>query len=698
MSEDQALQYLQQGIAAAKAKQNDDARRLLQNAIRLNPRNETAWLWLSSVAKDDRERVFCLRELLKINPQNDMALKGLRALGVAVTPPEGAAAAEAPLPTEVKSPIPRLTPDKVQAAQAALEPILERVLALPDPYADIVWTHKTRGRVGERAAFLYRLAVRGVPLLIVVALLAIGGLFIANNPDVIALAPTWTPSPTPTNTPTPTPGFTPTPSPTPELTYTPTPAFDARMPHGDIFTEMTPTPIYPRISSLVLEQAIALMERGQYAEVLPTLTNERQNTQFRFDPNPYLYEAIARVRSGDPERALEILEEGLAREDSPDNDAVMLAGLAYVHAALGNYSESNRYAEQAIAGDPRMRLPYLVRAQNAIAARDFDTAARVIADGLQQLPGDANLWIMQGELNLARNQPADAQWNASAALYIDPSAEAAYLLRARADMARGDDGLAVLHLQEYLFFYPGSIEGWTLLGDARAGEGNYDLAIAAYSRALNAEEPSPAQIPAYLGRAAIYLRWRQYAQAFQNFDAALRLDESNVPAREGRAEVAYRLGRFGVAIDDADALLATDNSRDDLRLLKARALVDGANPRNEEAYRQALAEAQQLLAGNFPERLPDALRPLAYEYRARVLLAQGQYDAALDDIDRALAQEESGSRHYLRGLILQERNGRNDLAAARREYEWVQMWGSVYSYPFLPDVISRLNALNEAGG
>ena len=83
MAQDRAKQLLQQGISAAKAGQKDQARQILQQAVRLAPQNETIWLWLSSVARDNKERIFCLKQLLEINPKNEHALKGLQALGVA---------------------------------------------------------------------------------------------------------------------------------------------------------------------------------------------------------------------------------------------------------------------------------------------------------------------------------------------------------------------------------------------------------------------------------------------------------------------------------------------------------------------------------------------------------------------------------------------------------------------------------------
>src|SRR5260221_14232240 len=82
MANEQAKQLLQQGIAAARAGQQAQARKFLQEAVKRDPRSESAWLWLSSVAQDDQERAFCLKQLLSINPNNEHALKGLRQLGI----------------------------------------------------------------------------------------------------------------------------------------------------------------------------------------------------------------------------------------------------------------------------------------------------------------------------------------------------------------------------------------------------------------------------------------------------------------------------------------------------------------------------------------------------------------------------------------------------------------------------------------
>ena len=56
------------------------AREQLVEIVKKNPDNELAWLWLTQVAKHDRERLIFLKRVLHINPQNVVARKGIRVL------------------------------------------------------------------------------------------------------------------------------------------------------------------------------------------------------------------------------------------------------------------------------------------------------------------------------------------------------------------------------------------------------------------------------------------------------------------------------------------------------------------------------------------------------------------------------------------------------------------------------------------
>jgi tetratricopeptide (TPR) repeat protein len=62
---------------AIRTRQLDEARRLLFEAVRLNPRHERAWLALASVLTDMEQAIDCLKRVLAINPDNRTAREWL---------------------------------------------------------------------------------------------------------------------------------------------------------------------------------------------------------------------------------------------------------------------------------------------------------------------------------------------------------------------------------------------------------------------------------------------------------------------------------------------------------------------------------------------------------------------------------------------------------------------------------------------
>ncbi len=72
---------LQRAITEIRSGDKETGQRLLAEVIRNDPRNETAWLWMSSAIDSDDHRRYCLERVLAINPQNQTARQGLEALG-----------------------------------------------------------------------------------------------------------------------------------------------------------------------------------------------------------------------------------------------------------------------------------------------------------------------------------------------------------------------------------------------------------------------------------------------------------------------------------------------------------------------------------------------------------------------------------------------------------------------------------------
>lgn len=60
-----------QGIEAFRVGKREEARKLLLTAVKQNPDSESAWGWLYNVAENDKDRIYCLKQVLRINPNNE---------------------------------------------------------------------------------------------------------------------------------------------------------------------------------------------------------------------------------------------------------------------------------------------------------------------------------------------------------------------------------------------------------------------------------------------------------------------------------------------------------------------------------------------------------------------------------------------------------------------------------------------------
>lgn len=68
---------LENGIAAAKTGNKHLAMQHLTQAVRENPRDIIAWLWISSLVDDLEKKRYCYKKVLEIDPNNKYALQGM---------------------------------------------------------------------------------------------------------------------------------------------------------------------------------------------------------------------------------------------------------------------------------------------------------------------------------------------------------------------------------------------------------------------------------------------------------------------------------------------------------------------------------------------------------------------------------------------------------------------------------------------
>ncbi|MCC7208825.1 MAG: tetratricopeptide repeat protein [Anaerolineae bacterium] len=497
MANEQTRQILQQGIAAAKSGDPVQARQFLQEAIRRDPTSEIAWMWLSTVARDENERLYCLRKILDINPHNEAAAARLQQLtggapaqqsppppqqsqppggikrlpgrpgtGSLATP--GAPAAGTPAPgirplkplggppagAETGAATPPASSGRMAtppppvplAGERQIADLMPRVDAVlsgyqPVPTADLpfVWQKKTRRRAGEAAerALRMRLGALAAVALVVLGGAAIFGLSrVFQGGDVFVAQATRTPTPTITLTPTATQGLTNTPSMTPRIppTATVTPPFE----RGSIFARQA-TPVYPAGSvSGPMEDALNLIGVGQYDEALELLENERQGLELTRTTNPaysgVLYHmARAYLARGDANEALRLLNN---TQNQGLTYPAYRAALAEVYYALGNDDRALDEANRARNADRKLVSASIIAARVYGRNGNLGEARSILRSALQESPQNTEILVARSQISLAGGEPEAALDDALLALYVDPLNHDAFVARNQALLAR----------------------------------------------------------------------------------------------------------------------------------------------------------------------------------------------------------------------------------------------------------------------
>jgi Tol biopolymer transport system component len=242
---DDLEQLLNDGIAAAKAGNKAEARRLIEEVLAKNDRLERAWMALAGLVDTARERRICLENVLEINPNNDRARQALGQLDAATPAAPATRSVSSPPPTSAPS-----TPSR-PAAEVSPRRAQQRVSAPKAPPGVQATSGAKEAWRSQRTQQGFKLSIPFITVA-VLGLLAIGlgvTLLVSSGNQTPTPGVSTTPQPTlsvaelnatqfPLGTPSPTPAGTLvtdvtlapvnlapswTPSPTPEPSNTPTP-------------------------------------------------------------------------------------------------------------------------------------------------------------------------------------------------------------------------------------------------------------------------------------------------------------------------------------------------------------------------------------------------------------------------------------------------------------------------------------------
>ena len=290
MAQDSIDNLLEQGIAALKARQKNQARQLLSQVVEMDEHNEMAWLWISGAVDTDAERRICLENVLAINPNNGIAKRGLERMGITqrispfstILPLSSSTTETAP---DGEHTIQSLTPASAPAETERKEEEKEERKSTPPPRR-AAKRRPTLLLVGAGVLVVACIVVVGIwwasssglltqtPLSTQVATVTLGQTATTTGVDSVTspAQSTWTPRPTnepptrlptrtprPTNTPllTWTPSLTPTATLTGAVAATPTPAITqpptwTPQPTSTLASTITRPPTWTPIATLVI--------------------------------------------------------------------------------------------------------------------------------------------------------------------------------------------------------------------------------------------------------------------------------------------------------------------------------------------------------------------------------------------------------------------------------------------------------------
>lgn len=493
---------------AMKAVEEGDktrAREILSQLVKEEPGNARYWLWMSAVVETKRDRVYCLKEAIKIDPSNQMARRGLMIAGE--------------LKSEVKGPI---------------LPIRDRRDWENDLRRE--FTIKKAGKpVNTVRMMIYASAAILVVIVAVVAILfwPKRRTYSPNAFRLMGATATASIAP-PTNTPRP-------------LYQGPTPTIPAITPLW-MFLESTytPTPLYVDTPHPNLEA----FQLGMQAYANQDWSNVIFFMQQVIDIEPdervldaLYYKGFAHLELGQTKNALDTFNAILKQRP---NFAPAYLGRAKVKRVSdpNQWKSAEADLKECIRLDPNLAEAYFELADLYLSRKLTQQALQYTTLGAGLLPDSPLGFYYRAAAQLQQGALSDALDSIQQAYQKDITHIPTYRLMAEIYRAKGDLQSSLEPLEMYTVYERGDGTAWIWLGQAYTYILDYDNAINAFSRALDI---SKVLYDAYIGRGEAYLAIEQVQLALEDFKTAVRTRPEAFESHHGYGRAYYMSGQFSQA-------------------------------------------------------------------------------------------------------------------------------------------------------
>ncbi|MBU0512012.1 MAG: tetratricopeptide repeat protein [Chloroflexi bacterium] len=424
--------------------QHGRARDLLARLLRTDKANPEYWLWMSSLVDSSKERIYCLQTVLRLDPENSAARRGLVLLGA--------------LPPDDITPVPPIRRTWEVEIDADAEPLrgFQKVLANP---------------------VLRVLVFAGTGILVIgLILLGVFGTRGSLFGSRLTITPiSWTPTPTETLTSTP-------------LVRTPTPTSDAPQPLWMLLdATYTPAPPYvdtphPRIEAYRV--GIRAYQRGDYEDMLTFMRQALSAEPESADTHYYVGEAHRLLE--EYEQAIPFYDDAL---DLDPNFAPAYLGRARTSLAMNSRADISADLDRAIESDPEFGEAYLERAAYFVSHDDPEAALEDLTAAEDFLVNDPQFYLLRSRVLLVLGQHEAALEDALEAHNRDITLLPAYLTLGQAYLANDMPEDALGYIQTYGLYQDEEAIYFALLGGAYYGIGeDYDAALEALDQAVDLDD------------------------------------------------------------------------------------------------------------------------------------------------------------------------------------------------------------------
>jgi tetratricopeptide (TPR) repeat protein len=535
----------QEAMIALKKKDMPQARDLLSRLLKLNRLNPDYWLWMSAAVETTKERGYCLKEVLKLDPQNLTAIRGLRLMGEPYDDPEPPLSIEQ-LRTNWKTSL-ELKQTKVVRPKG-----LKRKIA--------------------GLTFLGILVVGGI---IGGILLTERGHYEVDTSPILRIS--LTPSPTITTTPTITAtlGGQAALITVLEITFTPTPIY-VSTPHNRSEAYGAALKAYGQqdwVKAGGYFNQVILVEPN--SPDLHYLLGETYRFQHLYKEAAAAYEAAILIdpafgpaylgkgrvlmQSSPPKVDEALLNFEKAIEKDPNLSEALLE-IVNVNLVKGNGSSALTWLEKYENKSPSTAITENYRAQAYLLLSDPSAALKSVEKARVMDVSYMPVYRLWGEILQANGRFKESILPLLAYLKSYPLDLGSELFLARAYVAEGDDEKALASLNTAITSDSKFAEALALRGEIYLRQDKKTLAADDFNNALRAK---PALFDALIGKGQLLLKDTYAGAAFNTFELAAKAattPRQKAVAQYWRASALVGLEKFSTAIREYELFLSLPES------------------------------------------------------------------------------------------------------------------------------------------